>query len=246
MQFSCSDEFKLEKDDVGLVLHVGGIGAHIGFVYQSNDKKFKFVHLAFHKRVVQEPYPLDATKRSIFAKLPFSRSSLYSLKSALRLIGARSIHPSGINIPYGVNIMAAKGSFSVNGIYALPKGSDGLTCATFVSEICRGVGLTLLDENSWVARIEDQQWIAQICKMLEDPRSGADTAHIEQVKSGFSGLRIRPEEVASVANLWKGKPIAFGDAAANGIEVLKKLTDCCNKPDPTLNVSNQAASPSSG
>lgn len=245
MQFSCSDEFKFEKDDVGLALHFGGIGAHIGFVYQGGDKKFKFVHLAFHKRVVLEPYPLDAPKRSIFAKLPFSKSSLYSLKSALRLIGARSSHPSGIIIPYGVNIKAAKGSFNSKGLYTLPKGSDGLTCATFVSEICRGVGLPLLDEDSWIARTEDQQWITQICSMLEDPRSGADIAHIAQVKAGFSGLRIRPEEVASVANLWKSKPIIFNDAAANGIEVLKKLTDCCNKTDPALNLSNEAASPDS-
>lgn len=227
MAFACSNNIQLNPDDVGLVLHRGSIGMHVGFFFQAREEKYVFLHLAFHKNVKFDPFP--PADCSIAGKLPLSKVSALSLKSALRLIGARAQQiPSRINIPYGVNIDKAKGSFNSKGIYSIPKGSDGLTCSTFVTEVCQGVGLDILNESDWKARPSDANWINQICAMLSDPRSGADLAHTNHVRSSFNGIRIRPEEVASSVNLWKQKPIDFAPAEAEGLLLVQAVKQCCD------------------
>ena len=231
MKFACSKNIQLNPDDVGLVLHRGGIGMHVGFFFQSREKKHVFLHLAFHKNVKFEDFPPEAC--SIAGKLPISKVSALSLKSALRLIGARAQQkPSGINIPYGVNIDKAKGSFTNQGVYSIPKGSDGLTCATFVTEVCQGVGLDILNESDWTARPADANWINQICDMLRHPQSGADQTHINHVQASFKGIRIRPEEVASSVNLWQKKPIDCAPAETEGLRLIQAVDQCCAPPIP--------------
>lgn len=237
MAFACSKNLQLSPDDVALVLHRGRIGMHVGFCFQSREKKHVFVHLAFHKNVKFEDFPPEAC--SIAGKLPISKVSALSLKSALRLIGARAQQkPSRINIPYGVNIDKAKGSFNNQGVYTIPKGSDGLTCATFVTEVCQGVGLDILNESSWTARPADENWINQILAMLNDPRSGADQAHIIHVQASFNGIRIRPEEVASSVNLWQQKPIDCAPAETEGLRLIQSINQCC---DPAFAATSEAS-----
>lgn len=226
MAFECSADAKLQPDDVALVLHRGDIGRHIGFAVFTLKGTHQFLHLAWHKQVRLGDFPPE--KCSIVGRLPFDRVGLMSLKKALWNIGKKvSNKAAAIEIPYGVNIDPIKGSFKKDGTYHPPAGKDGLTCATFVSELCRGVGLPLLSEGSWTARAEDADWIEQICVMLVDPRSGADEEHIAHVRASFDGIRIRPEEVAAAAVLWKGKPIDMGPTETDGRALVAKLDECC-------------------
>lgn len=236
MPFECSTSANLSPEEVALVVHHGDIGRHIGFAVFTAKGRHQFLHLAFHKKVILEDYPLS--KCSIVGRLPFDKIGLMVLKKALWNIGKKVGHKSvAIDIPYGVNIANKKGTFTKEGLYKPPPDRDGLTCATFVAEICRGVGLQLLNEGDWAVRPEDAGWIDQICNMLADPRSGADEAHIAQVRRSFTGIRIRPEEVASAVTLWNSSPINFGPAEAEGRNIVTKLNECCPKlPTPTAGV----------
>lgn len=242
MVFECSSDVKLEPDDVALVLHHGDIGRHIGFAVFTSKGTHQFLHLAWHKKVRMVDFPLE--RCAIVGRLPFDRVGLMTLKKALWNIGKKvSIKASAIEIPYGVNIDPAKGSFKKDGTYHPPAGKDGLTCATFVSELCRGVGLSLLNEANWKPRADDADWIDQICALLARPESGADEAHIAHVRQSFDGIRIRPEEVAAASALWKGKPVDFQRTEAEGLALVGKLNECC-PPDvkPEL-VAEPSASP---
>lgn len=229
MPFECSSTANLSPEDVALVVHHGNIGRHIGFAVFTAKGRHEFLHLAFHKKVILEDYPLP--KCSIVGRLPFDKIGLMALKRALWNIGKRVGHKSAaIDIPYGVNIANKKGTFTKDGVYKPPVDRDGLTCATFVTEICRGVGLQLLNEGDWGVRPEDAAWIDQICDMLADPRAGADEAHIAHIRRSFTGVRIRPEEVASAVNLWNETSIDFSPAEAEGLNIVTKLNECCPIP----------------
>jgi hypothetical protein len=226
MVFECASNAKLQPDDVALVVHRGDIGRHIGFAVFTSKGKHEFLHLAWHKKVRLGDYPLD--RCAIVGKLRFDRVGLMTLKKALWNIGKKvSNKATAVEIPYGVNIDPSKGSFKKDGTYHPPQGKDGLTCATFVSEICRGVGLPLLNEGDWKPRLEDAEWIDQICVLLSRPESGADGTHIAHVRASFDGLRIRPEEVAAAAALWTGRPVDFESSEAEGKALVAKLDQCC-------------------
>jgi len=235
MSFECAATAHLGPDDVALVVHQGHIGRHIGFAVFTDKGKHEFLHLAFHKRVTFEDYPPKAC--SIVGKLPFDRVGLFSLKKALWKIGKKAQQKSpAISIPFGVSIDTKKGSFNKDGVYKTPERApgvqaDGLTCATFVTEICRGVGLKLVEDSDWHVRAEDSVWIDQICDMLRDPRAGAEADHIAHVKASFTGVRIRPEEVAGAVTLWNKLPLKCLPAEAEGLNIIDKLVECCAKAD---------------
>ena len=224
MAFECAANFQLGPDEIALVVHRGSLQRHVGFLFRSMEGKNQFLHLAFHKRIKFEDFPPEEC--SIAGKLPLERIGSSSLKVALQRIGRSSRQkPVAIEIPFGVSINTEKGSFNSKGIYKTPLGADGLTCATFVAEVCRGIGIDLLDESSWQPREEDAQWIDEVCGLLEVVH--AEQAHVDHVRRSFQGLRIRPEEVAASVGLWKGEPLPFREAEAGGEQVVRKLAECC-------------------
>ena len=234
--------FELKQNEVALTLFAGDVGLHIGFVFCPEGGTFKFVHLAFHHLLRVDDCPLD--RCSIIGKLPFKLQSLKYLRYALTRIGTDL--PS---IPYGVRIARKKGSFNSRGRYALPvDDADGLTCATFVAEVCRGVGVPVLIEFDWQPRpAEDAGWIDQICTMLANPKFSATPEHIARVRAGFNGLRIRPEDVAAIIPQWRkdGKPLAFNVVNVERKSIAKQALTCCSEDapaDPAL-LNDVAASP---
>jgi hypothetical protein len=218
--------FELKHNEVALTLFAGDVGLHIGFVFCPEGGTFKFVHLAFHHLLRVDDCPLD--RCSIIGKLPFKLQSLRYLRHALTRIGTDLP-----NIPYGVRIARKKGSFNSRGRYALPvDDADGLTCATFVVEVCRGIGVPVLIESDWQPRpAEDAGWIDQICAMLANPRFGATPEHIARVRAGFNGLRIRPEDVAAIIPQWRkdGKPLAFNVVDVERKSIANQALTCCSE-----------------
>lgn len=233
MSFECAAAAQLGPEDVALVVHRGDVGRHIGFAVFTTKGKHEFLHLAFHKDVKIEDYP--PKQCSIVGKLPFDRVALFSLKKALWNIGKKAQQKSAVSIPFGVSIDTKKGSFNREGAYKTPlnangKPADGLTCATFVTEICRGVGLPLVEDGDWTVRPGDATWIDEICKLLAKVK--AEPGHIAHVRASFTGLRIRPEEVAGAATLWNIQAVKCKPAEAAGLEILAKLNECCPEVAP--------------
>ncbi|NVO06158.1 MAG: hypothetical protein HXX19_09645 [Rhodoferax sp.] len=137
-------------------------------------------------------------------------------------------------IPFGINVRHSKGSFTQQGKYIRPTGSDGLTCATFVNEICRAVGLPLVDEITWTEdREDDRLWVEEVVGLLH--AKNADPAHITWVRGLANGVRIRPEEVAVSGNHKRSaKGIDFPTACASSAFLLNALAGCCVDVAPGL------------
>jgi hypothetical protein len=219
---STTPSLSLSEDEIALAVTRGRFEWHIGFVFCDSDRKFKFLHLAGHKKILVDTCPVSNC--ALVGKLPFSKQSRRYLRYALQRIA--SARPS---IPFGPWIAREKGTFSRDGDYIPPVDQfEGLTCATFVLEVCRGVGFKLLVESDWQVRLfEDTKWKEDICNMLADQRASKE--HIERVREGFSGLRIRPEDVAATVTLWPNhkRALPFSAVDAERKAVVDYAEKCC-------------------
>jgi hypothetical protein len=140
---------------------------------------------------------------------------------------ARTVASRGATINYGINFIAAQGSFSANGTYKPPKGSDGLTCATFVVELLRAGKVDLVKSSDWKAYEANVAWANLVCQYLEKTVN-IDMDHINAVRSNINGLRMRPFEVAGAAGIdprcW---PVDFEDVQAPAADVANQLRNTC-------------------
>lgn len=228
MDFVCSDSLKLTSDQVAIALTFGAFGRHAGLVF-SGDGGFKIVHMRFHLNIGLDPFPTISSPCWIATPLKMQSTNAKILIGHLNRIGSTSP-----KIPFGINIQASKGSFTNKGDYVKPDGSDGLTCATFVNELCRAVGLPLVDEKSWDEdREDDRLWAEEVAGLLVE--KNADPAHIAWVRGKANGLRIRPEEVAVAGNYKTTKNgIDYQIAKAESALILQKLGNCCPDAAPRL------------
>src|SRR2546423_405161 len=113
----------------------GAFDGHIGLAFHSKDEGSQLLHLRFHRDLKVEPFPpVSPCWIACVAQMP--------LLTSRHLVGiVRYIAKRLPIINFGVNFIAAKGSFSLTGEYNAPAGSDGLTCATFITEIFRTSGI---------------------------------------------------------------------------------------------------------
>lgn len=111
----------------------------------------------------------------------------------------RNIPEFAPKIKYGVNWLGARGSFDVTGKYTPPNDSDGLTCATFVSEIFEGAGFHVVDETTWPANSAgNAEWREEVVQALLDnvEDTPARTAHVEHVRMRDPVVRLFPAQIA--------------------------------------------------
>lgn len=97
----------------------------------------------------------------------------------------------------------------------------GLTCATFVIAVFRGVGIHLIEPDTWPARDDDVEWQRRIVQALRS-RPGASDDHIEAIESEIGCVRFRPEEVAG-AGMAIPPAADFATASANADQILHRL-----------------------
>ena len=144
------------------------------------------------------------------------------------------------NIPYGVDFLSAIGSFDSQGNHTPPKGSRGLSCATFVLEILRGLGFQVISENTWPTGVNGA-WVESICNELAVRKPIADEEHIAAVRAASSVARIKPEEAAaalvSVSQEW---PLTFDDVQTPAVVVLAAVNEFCPNWDSAQNVAAAA------
>jgi|GEM_PF-1442177 hypothetical protein len=221
MAFACvTPTYSFSADNVAIAISHGAFGGHIGVAFHSNGAGPQLLHLRFHQDLDVEAFP--PTRPCWIAtvvQLPIPASK--------HLVGiVRYVAKNLPRINFGVDFIAARGSFSATGVYNPPPGSNGLTCATFVTEIFRAAALTLIREQSWQPHPDNYQWSAEVIDELR--RRGASQGHLMAVALSFRGLRVRPEEVGAAADSPVGlRPLDFASARAGAPAVQGILNSCC-------------------
>jgi hypothetical protein len=214
MPLSRLTQLAFDREQVAIAVSDGRFGAHIGIAYHAADERLSLLHLFGHL-VVRADFVSDVTQcwAACVVELP-----LVLGKQFVAIVRAIANKPP--KIPYGLNLVAASGSFDSSGAYSPPPGSDGLTCASFVSEIFSATGLNLVDLTTWPSNLENLEWGNSVIKSLEE--QGASKEHLATLGLTNQGLRLHPFEVAAAANSpYTNWPLDFTKARAGmaGIEI---------------------------
>lgn len=219
MAFDSAPQRAIEPGQVAVSVSRGRFGAHVGLVFTDAQKVIRVVHLAWHKSVKVDVFP--DPERCWIATIPdLPPTTAKTFVGVLRKIAKRQPH-----IPYGINVLAAFGSFSDSGDYRAPKGSDGLTCATFVSELFRAIGAKLVIETTWPEGV-NTDWANGVVELLKE--TGASEEHVAAVQANLNGIRIRPEELGAAADLpYKDWAVKYEAADPGSAAVLANLNLKC-------------------
>ena len=205
------------------IAHSAYGGGHIGLAFHSAKAGPQVLHLSWHRKL--EAHAVPDGLQTCWAADPLSvpPSASRQLVALIRAVAAR-----GATINYGINFVAARGSFGANGSYKPPKGSDGLTCATFVVEVLRAGMVDLVKSNSWRQSPENVAWGNSVCEELA---KAADAEHVAAVRRNVNGLRLRPFEVAGAAQLGPERwPVDFDSAQQPASEAASQLPEICPPP----------------
>src|SRR5690349_7258865 len=122
-------------EQVAVALCRGNFGFHVGVAFTDRQNARKLLHLRWHKLLAVDDYPIPTVDSKMpgcwIASIPdIPATSAKAFVGILRKVARR--RPE---IQYGVNLLAGIGSFDPKGNYTRPADSDGLTCATFISEL---------------------------------------------------------------------------------------------------------------
>lgn len=234
MSFICAVDIDLPRENIAVALTPSPFGSHVGILFHTAKEGMHVLHLQFHMDLIAEPFPQPTKTCWIASKADVPPIASKALVGVVRALSKRLP-----KIKYGINFLAAQGSIDSNGNYKAPKGSDGLTCATFVLEVFRAASLRLIKEDTWTSTEANVAWGHKVCKALEI--NEVDPAHIEHVRSNIVGLRIRPEEVAAASqNAPKERPIDFNVAEIQAAQIKIKLdATCVEKKDNILAMNAQ-------
>jgi hypothetical protein len=139
---------------------------------------------------------------------------------------ARAVSKKGSKIHFGTDFIAAKGSFDAAGSYKAPRGSQGLTCASFVNELFYAAGISLVRPETWEELEGFEAWKKGVIKLLK--LKGAEQGHIEAVANSKSKLRLRPEELAgAAASPNSERPMSFAQAQRVAAKVVEQIEASC-------------------
>ena len=206
------------REQIAILISPGQFGGgHIGIGFHSAKAGPQVLHLAWHQRLLTESIPMELKACWIADAFPAPPSASKQIVAMVRAISVRT--PS---INFGINFISAKGSFATNGAYKPPKGSDGLTCATFVVEVLRACAVNLLKIDNWQTTEANVAWGNAVCAHLA---AVAEPSHVEAVRKNINGLRVIPFEVAGAATLGpRSWPADFSSVQQPSVEVSLALT----------------------
>lgn len=223
MTYASLRAISFEKEQVVIAVsrsHLGG--GHIGIGFHSVRNGPQILHLEWHRKLRAHSIPMELVTCWIASPLRIPSGASKAIVAMARAIATR-----GTTINYGINFIAARGSFDPNGIYKPPKGSDGLTCATFIVELLRAGKVDIVKSASWKAHAANTDWANIVCNSLATTPD-VDQAHVDAVRSNINGLRMRPFEVAGAANLDpKSWPAEFDIVQAPAQYVADQLDQFC-------------------
>jgi hypothetical protein len=220
------------ENEIAIAVSHGLFGeGHIGICFYAAKDGPKVMHLAWHEQLRINVIPTDLQNCWAAATLGVPHAASKAIVGIVRSVAAR-----GATIRYGLNFIAAYGSFSPTGKYKPPKGSDGLTCSSFIVEVLRAARVNLVKEDTWRAEIENTAWANRVCDLLI--QKGADVDHVASVRKSINGLRMRPFEVAGAARLGPSSwPADFDSVQEPAAAVRIDLNAIC--PPPAVAVAQQ-------
>lgn len=226
MVFDNLSTVPFQKDQLAIAVSHSNMGAgHIGLGFHSAKEGPKVLHLAWHKRL--DVHAIPAELKTCWAAAPLGVPPAAS-KQLVAIV--RAVANRGATICYGINFIAARGSFAANGSYKPPKNSDGLTCATFVVEVLRAGSVNLIKGETWRPDAANEAWGNAVCEELAKT---SDTEHVAAVRKNVNGLRLRPFEVAGAARLGPGSwPADFDSVQEPATEIGGQLAQICPVVQP--------------
>lgn len=178
MTFSSLVPVKFSVDQVAIALsHSSFGGGHLGVAFHDKDKTPRLLHLAWHTDLRLEAIPDQVQQCWINQILDLPPAASKGVVAFVRAVAKRM--PT---IKYGINALAARNSFVTPG-YSPPKGSDGLTCASFVAEVLRGAKVPLVKIESWEESDKNRHWGEAVCLALQ--RTGVDQGHVNLVRKKY-------------------------------------------------------------
>lgn len=196
-------------------------GGHLGIAFHSAKDGPQVTHLAWHHQLRVESIPAELKTCWICTTMQLPPAASKAVVAVVRAVSKK--RPQ---VNYGVNAIAAKGSFAVNGSYRPPRGSDGLTCATFVVEILRAAGIPLVKYETWQSGPENTAWGERVCEGLVASRVPQD--HLDAVRRNIGGMRLRPFEAAAAAMLPPRElPADYDRVQAPAAAAAQALLDFC-------------------
>lgn len=172
---------------------------HAGLAYRTDAASApRFLHLMWDRHLADQPLDherLGWEGRYVWAEIPVLEETAQALAHQCRRVAQR-LRTHGQAVRY--SIRHHLGRFDAQtGEYLPHQGERGLTCATCVLAVCRGVDVELVDVASWPAREEDQAWIDRVVDGLKSD----DEEHARAVKADGLVARFRPPEVAGACLL---------------------------------------------
>lgn len=159
---------------------------HCGLLYRVGEDSTRFLHLAFHRLLTDEP----AGDNLRWGELGLDEDNKLVLATFLSRIAKTRPTISYAFDAEGVCIDRETGD-----VLDAPPGK-GLTCATFVNAALKAYGYNCIDFSTWPAREDDADWQNQILEILE---RHADDEHVQLVKESIGATRLRPDEIVAAA-----------------------------------------------
>lgn len=186
---------------------------HAAIVYHDRDlRRFSVLHLAWHYDLRNEPY---AKKYMCVPCVNFEVEELEYFAEHASRISSQNIRKG---IPYGISY---SGAAVFNGQQEfIDEAGAGLTCATFILAFFKDLGFEILDLESWVVRDDDKDWQ----QMIYSEILKRDPAKAQSIKAELgNAFRYRPEEVVASVGAYDNSAIAFSEATALGLVLLREV-----------------------
>lgn len=201
MVFQSYELLRLNEHAIAIGLTHGGLGGgHVGIFFNEKGEQPRLLHLQWHQRLRVDTLPIEGCWIAAFLDVPPVAS-----KQVVAQIRAISRKLPKIN--YGIDFIASQGSFQGT-VYTAPKGSNGLTCASFVLEILRAGAIHLIEEATWQPSAANTAWGQEVCRQLL--ATTKDEKHVDAVSRSFNNLRLIPYELAAAAALPQDqRPVSF-------------------------------------
>lgn len=198
----------LEPDWAALAIQRDG--RHCGILFRSDDVPVLLLHLAWDYSLLHEPAGPDYFSMRLAAGHRDQRYVAGLCEAIARLMPP---------IPYGLD----PGTFEFDrttGALSPGETGKGMTCASFILIVFKGVGLAILQEDEWPLNQNDgwQSWV------VENLRKGGTPADRMQVVEGDIGCRrFTPTEVVASSAMapW---PVSLAIAQTAAADLLERLS----------------------
>ncbi|WP_156320517.1 hypothetical protein [Pseudomonas lini] len=222
MGFSPLCDFNLPENGVAVALSHSPLGGgHLGIVFNETGGRLRLLELRWHLDLMVTDLPVESCWIVTSVDIPPTASKQVVAK-------IRAISRKLPKINYGIDFIAAKGSFQGT-VYSAPKGSNGLTCSSFVLEVFRTATIPMIQEDTWCTSEANVSWGNSVCDYLE--RTHVEAKHVQAVRSDIKGLRLIPFELAAAASLPKEqRPINYDTIQSFALQAQADLNRICQIP----------------